>query len=197
MEKALTGLFGSGPEAEAKTDRARDFVKRYSEGAPDEGYTADEAKGQLNDLLRHANSDQVERATRSALNKLPENQRSEFGDFVSQLQTRKSGGSRGTASVDEISKMFGQAGGSANSLDDLFGSLMGGGAGGTTAAGGGILAMIMNLLGSLFGGKTRARATTGATAGGADLGSLFASGAGKAVMGGLTAYLTKELLDNR
>jgi hypothetical protein len=37
MEKTLTGLFGSGPEADAKTVRAQDFVKRYSEGAPDQG----------------------------------------------------------------------------------------------------------------------------------------------------------------
>ena len=31
MEKSLTGLFGSGPEADAKTARAQDFVKRYAE----------------------------------------------------------------------------------------------------------------------------------------------------------------------
>src|SRR5688500_10787461 len=108
MEKSLSGLFGSGPEADAKTARARDFVKRYSEGPPDQGYTSDEAVGQLNELLGHANSEQVARATKSALNNLPENQRKEFGDFVNQLQARKSGGratTSGTPSIDDISSM--------------------------------------------------------------------------------------------
>ena len=114
MEKTLTGLFGSGPEADAKTARAQDFVKRYSEGAPDQGYSTDEAVGQLNQVLSHANSQQVEAATKKALNNMPENQRAEFGQFVNQLHARQSGGqttSASTASVDDISRMFGQAGG--------------------------------------------------------------------------------------
>ena len=89
--------------------------------------------GQLNQVLGHANSQQVEAATKKALNNMPENQRAEFGQFVNQLHARQSGGqttSASTASVDDISRMFGQAGGSANSVNDLFGSLLGGGAAG-------------------------------------------------------------------
>lgn len=201
MEKSLSGLFGSGPEAEAKTNRARDFVKRYSEGAPDEGYSADEARGQLNDLLRSANSDQVERATRKALNNMPEDQRKEFGQFVDQLQQRGSTGRTrtGGTSIDEISRMFGEAGGSANSVDDLFGSLFGGGMGGgttRTSGGGGLGGMISSLLGSLFGGgRSRSAQTSGGGMG--DLGALMGSNVGKMVMGGIAAYLTQELLDGR
>jgi hypothetical protein len=203
MEKSLTGLFGSGAEADAKAERARDFVKRYSEGAPDEGYSSDEAVGQLNDLLGHANSEQVERATRSALKNLPDNKRAEFGEFVNQLQARKSGGraaTSGTPSIDDISRMFGQAGGSANSVNDLFGSLFGGGSGtsgSATSSGGGIGAMLSKLLSSLFGGgRSRATQTAGASGMG-DLGGLLGSNAGKMVMGGIAAYLTKELLDGK
>ena len=200
MEKSLTGLFGSGPDADAKTARARDFVKRFSEGPPDQGYTSDEAVGQLNDLLGYANSDQVERATRNALQNLPENQRAEFGQFVNQLQARKSGGrptaSSGSPSIDDISRMFGQAGGPATSVNDLFGSLFGGmsgGSGGST--GGGVGGMLSNLLGGLLGGgKSRATQSTGAS-GAPDLGGLLGSNVGKMVMGGIAAYLTKELLD--
>lgn len=201
MEKSLSGLFGSGPEADAKTQRARDFVKRFSEGAPDEGYTSDEAVGQLNELLGHANSDQVERATRNALQNLPDNQRAEFGKFVNQLQARKSGGrptaSTSAPSIDDISRMFGQAGGSATSVNDLFGSLFGGGStrGGTSSAGGGLGSMLSKLLSSLFGGgRSRATQSTGATAA-PDLGGLLGSNVGKMVMGGIAAYLTKEMLD--
>ena len=200
MEKSLSGLFGSGPDADAKTARARDFVKRYSEGAPDEGYTSDEAAGQLNELLSHANSQQVERATRNALQNLPEDRRAEFGEFVNQLQTRRSGGrptASGAPSIDDISRMFGQAGGSATSVNDLFGSLFGGGmtGGSTRSTGGGLGGMLSNLLGGLFGGgKSRTTQTTGASAS-PDLGGLLGSNVGKMVMGGIAAYLTKELLD--
>ena len=102
------------------------------------------------------------------------------------------GEQQGLPSVDDISKMFGQAGGSATSLDDLFGSLMGGAGG--AAAGGGILAMIMNVLSGLFGGKSRSSVNSATASGSADMGSLFGSTAGKAVMGGIAAFLAKELI---
>ena len=210
MDSSLKGLFGSGPEADEKVAKSRDFVKRVSEGKPGEGYSTDEAVGQLNQLLKHANSDQVERATKAAISDLPEGQKEEFGQFVNQLKARKSGGRAATTagsntfSVDDISKMFGQAGGPAGSVDDLFGSLgnmFGGGTttstGRTGSSGGGIIAMIMKLLGGLFGGSKNQTANTAVAGGGADLGSLLGSNAGKMIMGGLAAYLTKEMVDGK
>ena len=159
--------------------------------------------------MKHANSDQVERATKATLSNLPSGQKEEFGQFVNQLKARKSGDAKTTTtgsstfSVDEISKMFGQAGGSANSVDDLFGSLGGMFGGGSTtgstsgaAGGGGIMAKIMKLIGGLFGGS-KARNSSSVASGGADMGSLLGSGAGKVVMGGIAAMLTKELLDGK
>lgn len=190
MEKALTGLFGSGPEADAKSQRAQDFVQRYSQGAPDQGYTTDEAVGQLNNLLGHANSDQVERATRHTLESLPENQRTEFGQFVNQLHERQTGqASGGTPSVNDISRMFGQSGGSANSVGDLFGSLFGGGG----SSGGGA---INNMLGGLFGDQSQEKRQTGSSSSGmGGLGDFMNSGVGKVVLGGIAAYLAKELMN--
>jgi hypothetical protein len=190
MEKALTGLFGSGPEADAKTQRAQDFVQRYSQGAPDQGYTTDEAVGQLNNLLGHANSAQVEQATRHTLESLPENQRAEFGQFVNQLHQRQTGqASTGTPSVNDISRMFGQAGGSANSVGDLFGGLFGGGGGGA------ITSMLGGLLGG--GGQTHATQQSGQDQDGGmgGLGDFMNSGVGKVVLGGIAAYLAKELMN--
>jgi hypothetical protein len=196
MEKALTGLFGSGPEADAKTQKAQDFVQRYSQGAPDQGYTTDEAVGHLNNLLQHANSDQVEKATRHTLESLPENQRSEFGQFVNQLHERQTGqASGGTPSVNDISRMFGQAGGSANSVGDLFGSLFGGGGGSGGGAGGAITSM----LGGLFGGNDESHGTQqqsqSPSSGMGGLGDFMNSGVGKVVIGGIAAYLARELLN--
>jgi hypothetical protein len=203
MENSLKGLFGGGEEGAAKTDRARDFVKRFSEGNPSEGYSQEEAAERLNDVLAHANSDQVKRATRAALNNLPEDQQQEFGKFVSELKARKSGGDAGAAggsfSMDDIADMFGQSGGSANSLDDLLGGLLGGG--GTTGAasgGGGLGGMLSGMLGGLLGGGDKSN--SGATASGDDgfnIGDLLSGPTGKLIMGGIAAYLTKEMLDGK
>jgi hypothetical protein len=187
MEKTLTGLFGSGPEAEAKTERR-----------PDEGYSADEAKSQLDEVIKYADSDQVKRATRKALSDVPEDQRAEFGKFVNELQARKTGGrtASGTPSIDDISDMFGQAGGRANSLDDLLGGLMGGGTTTRGASGGGFLGMLTSLLSSLFGGGRARTRTAGASSAG-NMGGMLQSNVGKMVMGGIAAYLTKEMLEGR
>lgn len=199
MDNALKGLFGGGDGDDdgGGTDRARDFVKRYSEGPKDQGYEAEEAVSQLNKVLPHASSDQVERATRQALNDVPEDQRSQFGDFVKQLQGRDGsdrsatgGGGSGGFSMDDISGMLGKSGGSANSVDDLLGGLMGGG-GASKSSGGGV----GNVLGGLFGGGDTDNRSSGSGGGGA--GGFLSSGVGKMVLGGIAAYLTKEMLDRR
>lgn len=201
MESSLKGLFGGGEEGAAKENRARDFAKRFSEQKA-AGVSGDEVKTQLNDLLSHANADQVKRATRAALADLPEDQQKEFGNFVGQLKARKTGDASAAAggfSMDDIADMFGQSGGSAGSLDDLLGGLLGGGGGGSTSSsggGGGLGGMLSGMLGGLLGGDDKA--TTGAASqesGDFDLGGLLNSGVGKMVMGGIAAYLTKELLD--
>jgi hypothetical protein len=193
MDNALKGLFGSGGEDEVvATDRAKDFVRRYSEGPKDQGYEASEAADQLNRLLPKASADQVQRATRQALQDLPEDQRSQFGDFVKQVRQRDPGSREmadgGGFGMDDIAGMFGQAGGSANSIDDLFGGVLGGG-----GSGGGL----GNILGGLLGGgaDTNTRATQQDDGGG--IGDFLGSGVGKVVLGGIAAYLTKEMLDDR
>ena len=191
MDSALKGLFGGGGDDAAGKERAREFVRRYNEGPKDQGYEASEARDQLNQLLPHANSDQVERATRQALNDLPEDQRSQFGDFVGQLRQREPGGQAagggGGFGMDDIAGMFGQSGGSANSVSDLFGGLMGGGAG--RSSGGDLGGM----LGGLFGGGDSDDRSQ--TSGGGGMSGFLSSGAGKVVLGGIAAYLAKEMLD--
>lgn len=205
MDSALKGMFGGGDEEAAKTDRARDFVKRFSEGRPDEGYTSGEAATQLNDLLKQADSDQVRRATKNALTNLPEDQQKEFGSFLSDLKARKTGESGGPMSTDDIADVFGQSGGAASGVDDLFGGLFGGGGGGGlggllggggSGGGGGVGGLLGGLLG---GGDDQPRASERSSGGGGDfdLGSILGSGVGKMVLGGIAAYLTKEMLDGK
>ncbi|MDQ2683831.1 MAG: hypothetical protein M3Y37_09930 [Chloroflexota bacterium] len=202
MDNALKGMFGGGEEGAAKTDRTRDFMKRFAEGRPDEGYSTEEAATHLDDLLKHANSDQVRRATKNALSNLPEDQQKEFGSFLGDLKARKTGQGGGQLSTDEIADVFGQSGGSANGLDDLFGGLFGGGGGGlggllggdSGGSGGGM----GGLLGGLLGGGDEQPRSSGRSSGGGgdfDLGSILGSGVGKMVLGGIAAYLAKEMMD--
>lgn len=199
MDNAMKGLFGGGEEGAARKSAAEDFIKRVSDGAPDEGFDADEAKQQLNSVLQYADADQVKTATKEVYSKLSTDQKKAFGDFVGQLQGRtpSADGSSGI-SEDDIADLFGQAGGSAGSLDDLLGSLMGGATGSSSGgSSGGLGGMLSSMLGGLLGGS---KSNTGATSGGdggVDLGDLLSSPTGKAVIGGLAAILTKNMLDGK
>jgi hypothetical protein len=185
MENTLKGLFGGNGGNDDHTAKANDFVKRVTTGPRDQGFEANEAVDHLNQLLPHANSEQVQRAAQQALGDLPKDQQAEFGNFVSQLHQRQpSGQNTGNGfSLDGLSQMFGQAGGSANSAGDLFGGLLGGGGGG-------------GLLGGLLGGGSQSNNSQHG-GGGGGLSDFLSSGVGKMVLGGLAAYLAKDLLGGR
>lgn len=186
MEGMVKGLFGDGDGDDPKVNQAKDFARRYTEGHPAEGYDDDEALQQFNSVIGNANEDEVERATRATLQNMPETDRAQFGDFVSQLQQRErggSGGGGGSMGMDDISKMFGQRGGKANNAQDMFGGLLGGGSSG---GGGGI----GDMLGGLLGGG----GSTSQSSGGGGLGGMLGGSMGKMIMGGIAAYLIKDKL---
>jgi hypothetical protein len=202
MSDQLAGLFGSGADADVKKAKANAFVNKVTAGTGDSDFDPEEAKGYLNQVLGKADSGQVESATRQALNNLNPDQQKEFGTFVDQLKKRDpSSPKAGSYDVDEISKMFGQAGGPATSLDDLLGGLMGGLSGGTggssTANTGGIGGMLSSLLGSLSGGSKTSSSTKGNDSGDFDLGALMNSPIGKTVMASIAAFLMKNMMGGR
>jgi hypothetical protein len=169
MDSALKGLFGGGTEGDAKASSAADFAKRFAESGSAGGFSGEEASSRLNDLIGHANSDQVKNATRNALGGLDDDQRKEFGSFVGQLRQRSGNtGNERDYSVDDISDLFGQAGGPAKGVDDF--------------------------LGGIFGNESSSGGNGG---GGFDLGDIFNSGIGRMVFGALAAFLTNELVGGR
>jgi len=205
MEGMVKGLFGGGEgDNDEKVSRAKDFAQRYTEGNPAEGYDDNEALEQFNSVIGNANSDEVERATRATLQNMPESDRSQFGEFVGQLQQRERGGSGGgSAGVDDISRMFGERGGKANNADDMFGGLFGGGSGGS-GGGGGLGGMLGGLMGGGSsqsgsgggGGLGGLRGGGGSSQGGSGggLGGILGGNLGKMIMGGIAAYLIKDKL---
>jgi hypothetical protein len=197
MESAMKGLFGGGDEGEVqqKAAEAEDFVKRYEEGNPAEGYSTEEAVQHYKQVAANASPEQLQKATQQAVQKLTPEQRA---DFSKMLQQRQAG---------QVQQRQGDTAGVSGGmgLDDILGSLMGGAGqtSGATSGGGGGLG---DILGSLMGGMTGqpgATTQTGATgqpgagSGGLDIGDLLNNPAAKAILAGVAAFGMKELMDKR
>jgi hypothetical protein len=169
----LAGLFGGGNPREDRAG-AEDFINRVTTGAPDEGFSEEEALSRLAQASHHASPGQMHRAAQQAVSRLDDNQRD---DFAKMLQERMGGvdrrGSAGGGGADDLAGMLGQIFGGGGSLGGLLGGLMG-------------------------GGQNTNRATQDGDGGaGGMLGGLFGSSAGKAVLGGLAAYALSEILDGK
>ena len=111
VEGALKGLFGGGDDDDQQRSQAQDFISRYDDGDPSVGYSDDEAQEQYQRAMQHATPDQMERATRNALQRMPSNQRAQLQEMLQQRQA-------GVGGVD-IQRSGGQSGG--GGIDDLFG----------------------------------------------------------------------------
>jgi hypothetical protein len=188
MESVMKGLFGGGDEAEVqkKAADAEDFVKRYEQGDPAEGYSTEEAIQHYKEVSSVASQEQMQKATKQSIEKLTPSEREEFAKMLQQRQS-------GTFQQRTGTEAGGPSGGVG--VDDILGSLMGGGA---FAGGGGI----GDILGSLMGGATgqpSAPTQPSATsqAGGFDIGDILSHPAAKAVLAGVAAYGMKELMQER
>jgi hypothetical protein len=197
----MKGLFGGGeskgtpvsPEAKAA---AADFVARYEDGDPSEGYSTEEAETYFKAAMERASPEQIQQATQQAMAKMPEDQRAAFAEMLKQrqagqgmVQIQEAGG--GAAAGAATAGAAAESGGGGGGLDDILGGLLGGGSGG----GGGGLG---DLLGGLLGGGGQASAQPGIQqgdgGGGGGLGDLLGSPAGKAAIAGVAAFAIKELL---
>lgn len=187
METVLKGLFGSGGETgPADEDRAKDFVNRYEQGDPTEGYSADEAVEYFGRVAQHASPEQMDRAMRDSMGRLNPSQRQEFAQM---LQQRMGGQVERPMTDNDPNDLDGFMGG--------LGQMFGGGSGGGGLGG---------LLGGLLGGGTGS-ANTGSMfgdngssrngGGGGGLGDLINSPVGKAVLAGAAAFAMKEMFGRR
>jgi hypothetical protein len=201
-DNPLKGLFGGGataggqpvsPETKAA---AKDFVARYENGDPSEGYSAEEAEQYFRAALQHASPDQLQKAGEQAMAKMNPDQRAAFAEMLKQRQAgqgfvpiQQAGGGTAPAAAGTAGATTPAGGGGGGGLGDILGSLMGGGSGG-----GGL----GDILGGLLGGGQASAQTgvqQGSTGGGGGLGDILGSTAGKAAIAGVAAFAMKELLD--
>jgi len=96
MDQILGGLFGGNDDDDEPTrrNRADDFVQRYQTGQPWEGINGDEAAQNYRQVSRNLSPDEYEDAAREAFERMPADQRQQFGQML-QGQMGGSGGSGG------------------------------------------------------------------------------------------------------
>ncbi|MFL5760758.1 MAG: hypothetical protein ACJ789_13605 [Thermomicrobiales bacterium] len=181
----LKGLFGGGEDLGSQPQRAKaqDFVQRYMQGDPSEGYSHEEAVSALQTAAQHATPEQLQRATDQAVNHLNPDQRKQLNEMVKQRQA-----GQGFVPIERAGDTSAGGGGGTSGLGDILGSIAGGGGGGGD-------------LGSILGGLLGGQATTQSgyqqpqSGGNGGLGDVVSSPVGKAVIGGIAAFAMKEILD--
>jgi hypothetical protein len=192
VESVMKGLFGGGDEGEVqqKAAQAEDFVKRYEQGDPAEGYSTEEAVEHYKQVAAVVSPEQLQKATQKSVQRLTPEERQ---DFAKMLQQRQAG---------QVPQREGAEAAGGMGLDDILGSLLGGGMSQTGATSGGGGGGLGDILGSFMGGMTEQPGATRTGAaqqggGGFDIGDILSNPAAKAVLAGVAAYGMKEIMESR
>lgn len=220
MSDRLKGLFGSGGgDANEGGDTpkvdAQDFVKRYMDGDPTEGYSKDEALSAFQSVAQRASPEQMEQAARQAVGNMRPNQRAEFAEMLRQRQAgqgfvpierageggRPPAGGGGGGGLDDILGGF-MGGGGGGGLGGILGGLLGGGGQGGQTSGRGGGSGLDDMLGGVLGGdddSPRTQQRGGQESGGmlGGVGDLLGSPVGKALVGGIAAFAMKEMMEKK
>lgn len=171
----LDELMGGG----AQQGDFQDFVSRYEQGAPHEGFDDQEAGQRYGQVAGEADPETYQSSAQDAFTNMDPQQRAEYGQQVSAAADQQgiAHGWDGSGDPQSLAQMTTNV---HQQAPDLLGSLLGGGA---RSAGG---------LGSLLGG--------GGSGGGALEGLLGGGGGGggnpvmKAALGGIAAMAAKRMM---
>jgi hypothetical protein len=173
VDQLLGGLFGAQDDDDdnRRRGRAQDFISRYEEGSPYEGYSGEEAFHNYQRVADRLSPQEYEEAAFEAFQRLPAQDRAQFA----QMMRQRAGMDAGDMQADDprelarLTSRFRQQGG--GDLTSLFG--FGGGGGG-----------VGDLLGATRGGRRE---------GGGDLGDLLSNQLAKAALGGIAAMAMKRM----
>lgn len=86
VDQLLGGLFGGQDDEDddRRRGRARDFVSRYEQGAPHEGYDDDEVIQNYRSVERHMSDDDFEEAATGAFGRMSAQDRTQMRDMMQQ-----------------------------------------------------------------------------------------------------------------
>lgn len=172
---------------------ARDFIKRYEEGDPTEGYTEAEAAERFQQVAGRADPDQLETAATQAFAKLTPDQRLQFGHWLEgqaggTSAIRALGGSGGDQQLQDpggLAQVFGRLiKENPQLLTTILGAVLGGG--------------LSGIGDSARGGTTGSRSSApGGTGGSGGMGSILSNPAIRAALAGIAAMALKQMMSRR
>lgn len=184
----LDSLLGGGPQAQG----AQDFIRRYDQGAPHEGYDDREVLQQYQQVAPHLSQEQYQEAAEQAFARMSPQERLQFGQYL------RSQAGRHDINFPDVNQdgvddrlqdphMLAQLTGRVHQQNPgLLGGLLGGALGG----GGGFGSAI----GGMLGGRS---AGGGAGALGSQGAQVLDSPIAKAAMAGIAAMAMRNLMGRR
>lgn len=163
--------------------KREEFVARYLDGDPSEGFTTAEAVAHLREMRDEMSQSEFRAAMRQTLEHLTPGQRDDFMKIMRAYETERPAASEGAAAASPA------AGGVPGTGGDRFRGLLTGLMGGAGSQGGAAGVGLGDLLDDLQKGGLRAPdATPGQPPTEADFLALLNSPLGRAVLGGVAAY---------
>ncbi|MCC6312866.1 MAG: hypothetical protein IT337_02545 [Thermomicrobiales bacterium] len=175
VDQMLGGLFG-GPDSDRVRSQAQDFVTRYNQGQPHEGYDNQEVVNQFRNAARNAQPQDMENAATEAFSRMPREQRREYRRAMRQRGYRQFQGDDN----DDPRVLAQQTQGFMKEQAEQH-------------PGG-----IEGFLGNLFGhGNANQPATQQTQAQPQEQGSILDNTAVKAAMAGMAAFALKQMMDKQ
>jgi hypothetical protein len=159
-----------------KQQGMNNFVQKYNEGHPSQGYSDDEVVQHFQQVAPHMSGSQMQNSAEQSFERLSPEERQQFAQWLRQRAKQKN---------VQLHPKYQQANPQQDQnpgfLAEMLGSMTGGGAAG--AGGGSTASTLMGLLGGGAGGA----------AGGGSSG-MFGNPLAKAAMAGITAMAAKKLM---
>lgn len=197
MDTLFKGLFDDQDDEVQAQDKAKDFIRRYEEGAPADNIDDDEALRNFRAVAGKVSPQEFEEATTEALNRVPPEERREFANLLKQTGGQDLPDTDDPREIARYTSQVQQQ--QPDLLEGLLGGLLGGGGQGLGGllggSGQGQNQGIGGLLDSVLGGGDNNDARTqGQTQG---LGGILQNPMARSILGGIAAMVMKQLMNKR
>ncbi|CAA9559049.1 MAG: hypothetical protein AVDCRST_MAG49-2387 [uncultured Thermomicrobiales bacterium] len=188
MDSMLSGLFGGqdDDDDDRRRSRAQDFVSRYEQGSPYEGFSDQEAIHNYQQVAGRMSPQDFEESAAEAFQRMDPQERMQYAQMMQQQGGMQFSGGQmdDPRQLARMTSQFHQQ--SPDGLTGLFGGGGGGGGLGAMLGGGGGGAM-GSLLGGAMGGGNR----------GGGGGDMLNNPLAKAALGGIAAMAMKRMMGGR
>src|SRR5579884_1991563 len=183
----LENLLGGGQQQQDY----QNFVNRYHQGPPSEGYSDQEVLDRYNQIAPNLPPQQYHQAAQAAFANMPPDHREQLGQFLSQAG-QQFGLPIGGGNYQDPNYLAQMATQMHQQQPGILGQLLGGVLGGGGSGGGMGGGMLGGALGGMLGGGSG-----GMTGGSAGMGGLLSNPVAKSALAGIAAMAVKQFMSQR